>query len=71
MRGFSVEVQLIEWQCACKKHVDGVCTDPKEKKRTKHREAYFGNFGWQVKTLADAFRKWDRWLKTLGEGDRF
>lgn len=60
MIGFALEVKLIRWKCSCKKHENGVCFDIKPHKRETLREAYIGSFGHDVRTIGDAFRKWDR-----------
>jgi len=62
MTGYALEVKLIKWKCRCKSHPSGSCDDPKSNKSESLREAYLGNFGYKVRNLSDALRKWDRWL---------
>ena len=67
MTGYSIEVQMVRWKCNCRKHVNGVCANPRTNSTKTLREAYFGSFGFGIKTLGDALRKWDNWMSQLGE----
>jgi hypothetical protein len=67
MQGYAIEAKLIRWTCKCKTHVNGACTDRTKHKREVLREAYVGNFGYDVRHMSEAFRKWDRKINTMGD----
>jgi hypothetical protein len=60
MKGYALEVQLV--RCTCKSHPNGACRSTEDHKTEVLREAYLGSFGYGVKALGDALKKWDRWL---------
>lgn len=70
MNGFALEVKMIEWTCNCTSHPDGCCTDRTERKKPKvHRDVYFGNFGYGVKSKDEAIEKFDRIFANVGAPD--
>lgn len=65
MKGYAVEIQLIEWKCKCQDHANGVCFDTRKAKRLELRRAYLGSFGHDVHTEEQALEKWNRKISDI------
>lgn len=65
MKGYALEVNLVEWECSCKDHSKGVCEKPSSNQHTVKGEVYFGQFGVTISNLAEALKKFDRIVREV------
>ena len=51
MKGYALEVKLIEWSCDCYRHSQsGMCRNPKSHKEKAVEGTYHGSFFYDLKT---------------------
>ena len=58
MKGHALEINMIRWECKCKKHSpSGMCLNPKSHTQTVESWYYNGSFFYGLKTQREREKK--------------
>ena len=60
MKGYALEINIVRWECKCKKHSpSGMCPNPESHTERNERTYYNGSFFYGLKTRRERDKKFD------------